>query len=225
MTNGTARQDGRRQRAERSQQAVVEALLDLYRAGNLHPSAQEIAARSGVSTRTVFRLFDDMEALAALAMQRQWARVGHLFASPEGSGDREQRIAALVVQRLTLFAETAPLARVGQLRAPFSLAVRHGVEWRDRTLRDQLRRQFAAEIEASSPRDRETLIDALDTATSVETLLLLATRGRSPAEMARILTLTPRGATDENAARRVLCQFTVRAPSVCSLSPRTVRYR
>ena len=193
VTTERARQDGRRQRAERSQQAVVAALLDLYRAGNLRPSAQEIAARSGVSERTVFRLFDDMEALAALAMQQQWARVSHLFEPPEAGGDRTQRIAALVAQRLAVFAEIAPLARVAQLRAPFSPAIRHGIEYRGRLLRDQVRCQFAAELEALPPAEREELLSALDAATSIETLELLhGAQGRPLDEAGRILTRTVR---------------------------------
>ena len=41
--------DGRQLRRERNREAVVEALLDLYRDGNLQPSSEEIAARSGLS--------------------------------------------------------------------------------------------------------------------------------------------------------------------------------
>src|SRR5579875_4090524 len=161
-----ARQDGRRQRAERNQQAVVEALLDLYRAGDLRPGAQRIAARAGVSERTVFRLFADLDALATLALQRHWARVGHLFAPPDASGDRARRIAALVTHRLTLYAEIAPVARAAQLHAPSSPAIRHGVARRGELLRDHLRRQFAPELAAQPPAARHELLCALDAATS-----------------------------------------------------------
>ena len=41
--------DGRQLRRRRNREAVVEALLDLYREGNLRPSTEEIAARSGLS--------------------------------------------------------------------------------------------------------------------------------------------------------------------------------
>lgn len=202
MTAQAARQDGRRQRAARNQNAVVEAMLDLYRAGELRPSAQAIAARAGVSTRTVFRLVDDLEALDQLALQRQWARVGHLFAPPEAVGDRARRIAALVAQRLALYAAIAPVARVARLRAPFSEAIRHGIAWRDHTLREQVQQQFAAELAPLPLAERADLLCALDLATSIEALELLhAEQGRPLAEVERIVSRTLRAllaATDSD---------------------------
>jgi hypothetical protein len=40
-------EDGRRQRSARSRDAVVDAILELLREGNLRPGADEIAARAG----------------------------------------------------------------------------------------------------------------------------------------------------------------------------------
>ena len=57
--------DGRRLRRERNRDAVIEALLDLFGEGNLQPSTDEIAVRSGVSARSLFRgLYQDAGKIA-----------------------------------------------------------------------------------------------------------------------------------------------------------------
>jgi AcrR family transcriptional regulator len=60
-----AKPDGRIQRSERSRQVIIDALLALINEGVLTPTAQQVADRARVAIRTVFRHFDDMEALYA----------------------------------------------------------------------------------------------------------------------------------------------------------------
>jgi AcrR family transcriptional regulator len=60
-----AKPDGRIQRSERSRQVIIDALLALINEGVLTPTAQQVADRASVAIRTVFRHFDDMEALYA----------------------------------------------------------------------------------------------------------------------------------------------------------------
>src|SRR5215208_6794482 len=63
--------DGRTARAERTREAVVEALLELLDGGDVRPTA----ARAGVSERSVFQHFRDREALFEAAARRQYERV------------------------------------------------------------------------------------------------------------------------------------------------------
>lgn len=55
--------DGRRMRSERSRLAIIDAALALQEEGILVPTAQQIADRSGVGIRSLFRHFQDMESL------------------------------------------------------------------------------------------------------------------------------------------------------------------
>ena len=71
--------DGRRLRRERNRLAVVDALLDLYREGNLRPGTDEIATRAGLSPRSLFRYFDDVDDLTGAAVARQLARARDLL--------------------------------------------------------------------------------------------------------------------------------------------------
>jgi len=57
------KQDGRTLRSVKSQKLIVDAVIKLIREGNLEPTAQVVADKSGVGIRTVFRQFDDMENL------------------------------------------------------------------------------------------------------------------------------------------------------------------
>jgi AcrR family transcriptional regulator len=164
------KRDGRRQRAERHEAAVIDALLDLFRAGRLMPGAAEIAARAGVSERTVFRLFDDLEALVGAAVERQTARVSHLFAPPDSTGDLEARIDALVAQRLRLYVETGPIRRAALLRLPLSPALQEGFTQRGRLLRRQVERQFHAELAALAEPERAEVTAAIEAASGIETL-------------------------------------------------------
>ena len=57
--------DGRRLRSDRSRQLIVKSMLDLIHAGNLQPTAQQVADHAKVGIRSVFRHFEDMESIFA----------------------------------------------------------------------------------------------------------------------------------------------------------------
>src|SRR4029450_8701570 len=76
--------DGRLARGERARAAIVDALLVLIESGELRPSAARIAQRAGVSLRSVFQHFSDVESLFAAAASRQTERL-----SPLGRGAAE----------------------------------------------------------------------------------------------------------------------------------------
>ena len=63
----TVKVDGRRLRSDRSRRVIVEAMLQLIDGGNLVPTAQQVADHAKVGIRSVFRHFEDMEAIFATA--------------------------------------------------------------------------------------------------------------------------------------------------------------
>src|SRR3954454_15995344 len=103
--------DRRRLRTERGRQLVVDALLAYFDEGDPEPGAAKIAARAGVSERTVFRYFDALDSLAAAAIESQVARVGPIFAAPVARGSLAQRVDALVDQRARIYDTTAVATR------------------------------------------------------------------------------------------------------------------
>jgi AcrR family transcriptional regulator len=168
MTEPTV--DGRRQRSERSRQAVIGALLGLYDEGTVRPTVAQVAERSGVSERSVFRHFTDMEDLATAALDRQLAEVRPFFADPDASGTRAERIGALVEQRLALHGRMANLARAAAHHAASSATVAQAVADRRQLLRRQVSAQFAPELDAAGPDHAALLLPALDQALSLEAL-------------------------------------------------------
>ena len=58
-----AKPDGRRERAADSRRRILDATQELMREGKPAPTAETIAARAGVSLRTLFRHFEEMENL------------------------------------------------------------------------------------------------------------------------------------------------------------------
>ncbi len=155
--------DGRVRRAQRSGQAIVEALLDLIGGGDVDPTAQQVAARARVGIRTVFRRFSDMESLFTEMDARLTANALPLLLGGRPSGTVRQRALALVRRRIAFFERIAPYKRAGNVkrrRSPF-LRQRHAELVR--VLRSELFR-WLPELEPGVP----ALADALELSTSFE---------------------------------------------------------
>ncbi|HEY3830811.1 MAG TPA: TetR/AcrR family transcriptional regulator [Acidimicrobiia bacterium] len=180
--------DGRRLRSDRSRAAVVEALLTLYEEGNAQPGAAEIARRAGVSERSVFRHFEDLDSLAVASIERELERVGDLFTLPAADGTLDARVQALVEQRIALYAATGAVARAALLLVPRSGVVADAVRYRRDVLWRQIGALFATELEALPKRDRDEIVDAIDVLCSIEGIELLAATDRyTPARTRRML--------------------------------------
>lgn len=161
--------DGRRQRRERNRAAVVDAILELLREGELRPGAQAIAERAGISPRSVFRHFEDLDSLLAIAVERQIEAVASLYGPPAPGGSSSARITRLVHRRRRLYEEISPVRRAATRLAPFHPVLRARLEESNRLLRGQVAQLFAPELEALTRRRREMLLDGLDSATSWST--------------------------------------------------------
>ncbi|MCU1352893.1 MAG: transcriptional regulator, TetR family, partial [Acidimicrobiales bacterium] len=139
--------DGRRLRPERNRLAEVDAILQLLDEGHVDPAAALVAERAGVSVRSVFRYFEDLDSLAMAAVERQIERVGHLYEPPDPDGSLTERVEALLVQRRRLFEAVAPVRRHALRRAHAQPAMRAGLEQSGDVLRHQIGVQFAAELD------------------------------------------------------------------------------
>ncbi|MGZ8734234.1 MAG: TetR/AcrR family transcriptional regulator [Acidimicrobiia bacterium] len=160
--------DGRVRRGARNRDALVDALLGLLEDGVAKPTAREIAERAGVSLRTVFAHFDDVESLYAAIAIRQQERHAPLFARLDDHGSNEDRIEALVAQRVELFEQVAPVRRASLLLAPDSPELTRRLTEASHALREQIIGCFRAEL-AAAGRGRRDLLAALDVAASWET--------------------------------------------------------
>src|SRR6516164_7407689 len=104
-------QDGRTLRRLNSYDRAVGALLDLIQSGIASPTAQQIAEKSGISVRTVFRLTEDIESLHAAGILRQMERTAHLYVTLPKTGPLTTRMRMLVKNRVDVFEAIAPVRR------------------------------------------------------------------------------------------------------------------
>ena len=95
--------DGRRQRGERTRQAIIEAALSLQEEGVLVPTAQQISDRAGVLIRSFFRHFEDMETLFKAADDQLRDSYEALFIGGDRDGFLEERINRAVERRSAAF--------------------------------------------------------------------------------------------------------------------------
>src|SRR5262244_3920643 len=91
--------DGRIARGARARAAIVDALLELIEAGELRPSAARVAERAGVSLRSVFQHFKDVESLFAALADRQIERLAPLAGRVAAAGPLSKRLDAFVATR------------------------------------------------------------------------------------------------------------------------------
>jgi AcrR family transcriptional regulator len=79
------RPDGRRLRSANSRNRIVSALIALVAEGELAPTAEMVADRAGLSLRTVFRHFEEMDKLyleiAGAIIRRAEPLIGRPFAA------------------------------------------------------------------------------------------------------------------------------------------------
>ncbi|MCU1498605.1 MAG: putative TetR family transcriptional regulator [Acidimicrobiales bacterium] len=181
--------DGRTARRDRNREAVLDAALDLFSEGHLNPSAPDVAARSGVSLRSVFRYYEDTEALLRAAMARNFERVSPLFHIADlGQGPLEERLERYVAGRLCLYEAVAPMARAAIVRAAGNALIAAQLDGTRSAGRAQLEEMFAPELTALPPPDRRAATAAADTLMQFESLEHLHVRGGlSPSETAAVL--------------------------------------
>lgn len=161
--------DGRTARRERNREAVVTALLGLYRDGILAPSADDIAARAGVSARSLFRYFADVGDLASEAVARQQHHLGPLLV-PDVDPDLplDDRIDAFVVARIRLLAAMGEVGRVARFRAVGQPEVADGLTRIRRILRDQVVAILGPALDDRADDERRSLLATADVLCSWE---------------------------------------------------------
>ena len=155
--------DGRRERSERSREAIVQALQDLIREGHLIPTAEQVAKRADVGVRTVFRHFDDMDNLLCSVSDRVTAEVRALFVTEDQTGPLATRITRLVDLRCLLYDRIAPFVRANAI-----------LRWRSELMLDQhntlvrlLRRDMRRWVPEIDSMDKE-VAEALEVCLSFE---------------------------------------------------------
>lgn len=184
-----SRVDGRRAWRERNRNAVVDALLDLYLEGVANPGAREIAERSGVSRRSLFRYFVDMDEMCRVAIERHQERVSDLFElQAVGTGSLAERIDRIAEQRTRLFETVGPIRRIAQLRASYQPILADELKRTRELLSHQLEKHFSAELDAMQPETRRSTLSVADALTAFEAFdVMRSSQGLRPDQITEAL--------------------------------------
>ena len=182
-------EDGRTARRERNRVSMVDAMLELFREGNLAPSSDQIAERSGLSPRSLFRYFEDLEDLVQVAIARQQQRIAPFLVVEVSVGASfGERVESFVTQRLRLLDAMGAVAQVARLRAPFQPSVRTQLGQIRAHLRRQIETLFAPELGQLGSDGATTALAALDVVFSFEAHRLMRDDQQlSPAQCASVL--------------------------------------
>lgn len=157
--------DGRIARGERTREAIIDAHTELLSEGVLKPTAKVIAERAGISLRTFWLNFNDLEALL-VATTAYWLEAdSKLWQAVAADLPLAQRVERYVSQRVGRLEHIAPAARSAALGEPFSAALQASRRAHVQRSVDNLESAFAAELEAAGA-DRDTLLKSLFVATS-----------------------------------------------------------
>jgi len=157
--NSTA--DGRHARSERTRAAVAEAMLECIIAGSPRPTAEEIAARAGVSSRAVFRHFDNIDSLLEEVAQQQIKQVTQALPPIVLVGTLEQRIGAVVENSACRNEIITPVRRAvfASYGVSSQFKVRHA--WLRGVVRKQVQKVFSSELALLPDKKRPEKVAAL----------------------------------------------------------------
>ncbi|NND75683.1 MAG: TetR/AcrR family transcriptional regulator [Ilumatobacter sp.] len=154
--------DGRSLRRLRNREHVLMTVLGLIRAGDSDPSVQAIADGAGVSLRSIFRYFDDLDNLLCAAVELGVQQAMPLSVIPNaGEGALELRIDTYVDTRLRLYGASHEFGRIARNRSDAIPALARTIRGIQDLMRCQARAQFEPELERLDPVDAEFTLDAV----------------------------------------------------------------
>jgi AcrR family transcriptional regulator len=155
--------DGRHRRGQDSRARIVAALFELVQAGEVVPSAEQVAAQADVGLRTVFRHFKDMDSLYGEISQAMAVILLATAGQPFKAQDGRSRIIELVERRADAFEKLAPFMAVAATSRHRSAVLRAEVARLTDALRAILLRELPKDLAADQAR-----VEALDLLLSFE---------------------------------------------------------
>ena len=163
--------DGRAARRQRNIEHVLDVVIDMFVDESMFPTMEQVAIRSGLSLRSLYRYFAAPPALLEAAIART-GRMGRDAAHlPSiGQGPLERRIDDFVTMRLRIHDAVGAVFRATVVNAPRSQRVRDQLTIARDELRRQFEAQFAPEIATLRGAERDGVVSAGDLLTQLESI-------------------------------------------------------
>lgn len=152
--------DGRIARGERTREAIMDAHRACLLEGVLKPTGRLLAERAGISLRTLWSHFNDLEAVMSASAQEWLERDAALRVAIAPDERLDRRLDAYCRMRVARLEQIAPAARSAALGEPFSPALQASRREHVQRVRDDIEQVFARELERAGE-GRDTLAAAL----------------------------------------------------------------
>jgi AcrR family transcriptional regulator len=159
-------QDGRIARGRRTHEAILDAYELLIATRAQPPTGAELAACAGISARSVFTHFGDMDGVLASATRRaiEWVAESHVDIPRDFPLD--QRLDRFVHRQAEILERTTPLARMFRAgghgrRSRSSSPISEILSGVDRIRRRYIEDLFGRELALRSLEERGLLLEAL----------------------------------------------------------------
>ncbi len=158
--------DGRTARKNSNRDAVVEAALQLFQAGARDVKMEDLAEAAGVSVRSVYRYFSNIDEVLEAAMMENLSLYGHLFEIDNlGRGPLSERIRNLVTARLNLITAAYPMITAVLRHVHSDNAIGAQARWRLQHMYLQNAEMFGSEF------SRMTAVESRQIAAAIDSLL------------------------------------------------------
>ena len=171
----TTSTDGRSLRRVRNRDAVLDAVIASFEAGDIDPSIDSVAERAGVSNRSIYRYFDHRDHLIRAAVSHAMRRiVPEITLTTLGVGSFEERVDSFVDHRLRMYQRLAPITRAAKVVAVNEPIVAEEFEAGRFMLRQAFLDHFAEEFSPLGPHDRTRAVIAAELAFQFDAFEFLA---------------------------------------------------
>jgi AcrR family transcriptional regulator len=161
--------DGRSLRRERNRQDIVDALLGLIENGETEISAALIASKAGLSERSIFRYFDDVNDLYRSVCDLAFSKeIEYALIDDAGVGSLDTKIENFVNQRVRIYTmneKIAPAARSFAFKNPI---IKNQLVVGRKLLRTQIIKHFAEELLVFDKQQQQVAVAIIDSLTTFE---------------------------------------------------------
>jgi AcrR family transcriptional regulator len=158
---GEPRVDGRNLRAEQTRRKIVVATRALVQDMMALPKVADIALRAGVSVRSVFQHFQEVEMLFLVVFDEILAEAQETWQPVEPVGPLAQRIEMLVARRAAVCERALPVRVSAVAIEPASPALVERAKVARALVRQHIERAFRPELDRLAPASRRQTLDAL----------------------------------------------------------------
>lgn len=160
------KKDGRRERTKVTRRSILNACRELFLDGKLEPTAVEIASRVGITTRTLFRHFSDVESLHRALVDKALAEAQAVMDEPfpeeiDGSDKWQDKLAHSINRRVRVYESLLPV-----FISP--VFYRYRVQWAPTQLNVALRRRRLDTFLPAHILSDKNLFEAIDATLSID---------------------------------------------------------